>query len=217
MEEKTIAELEGTVQEDTVSLTQQVTAIVVSDEASMNRAATWLSQVKARIKKLEEKRKMYVQPLNAQVTAINADFKRMSLPYLQLENEIKGKIGGYMDEQRRIQLEAERVERERRAEEARKLAEQENISRQKAAAEIRKQEEAKAAEQPRVEAPKTTVKTEAGKVVTRVVTKFEIVDASKVPDEFKVVDERLVRQAVNAGAKRIAGVRIWEESQVAGF
>lgn len=213
--EKTLQELEGTVQQDQKALTLEMTKVVVTSEEEMSRAATWLTQVKARIKKLEEKRKQYVQPLNDQVKAINDDFKTMMAPYLAIETEIKGKIGAFVDEQRRIQAEAERKERERRAEEARKIAEEQNISRQKAAAQVRQQEELK----PQEVAPKpvTSVKTETAKVVTKKVVKFEIVDASKVPDEFKVVDERLVRAAVVKGARRISGVRIWEESQVSAF
>ncbi len=218
-QEKTLQELEGTVQQDQQSLTQQITGIEISDQAGFNRAATWLTQVKARIKKLEEKRKQYVQPLNNQVKAINDDFKKMTEPYLVIETEIKGKMGAYADEQRRIQAEADRIERERRAEEARKLAAEAEISRQKAVAIVKKQEDEKAKLEPKPEpvTPPTTVKTDTAKVVTKVVVKFEVVDPSKVPDEFKVVDERLVRQAVNSGARRIAGVRIWEESSISAF
>lgn len=215
--EKSLQELEVTVQQDQQSLTSQIEGIVIANEGDLTRAAEWLTQVKARIKKLEEKRNLYVRPLNDQVKVINADFKALSIPYLTIETSLKGKIGAYMDEQRRRIEEEERKERERRAAEARKLAEEENISRQKAAAEIRKQEEEKVKLQPPAPKAVTAVKTETSKVVTKTVVKFEVVDPSKVPDDFKIVDERLVRQAVNSGARRIAGVRIWEESQVSVF
>ncbi len=215
--EKSLQELEATVEKDQLDLTAQISEIVVQDNETMQSAAEVLTRVKARLKKLEEKRKLYVQPLNDQVKAINDDFKNMAAPYLTIETDIKGKIGTYMDEQRRIQLEAERKERERRAEEARKLAEEQAISRQKAAAQVRKAEEEAAKQKPEEPKPVTSVKTETSKVVTKTVMKFEVVDHSKVPDDFKIVDERLVRQAVNSGARRIAGVRIWEESQVSVF
>lgn len=44
---------------------------------------------------------------------------------------------------------------------------------------------------------------------------FEVTDASKVPDRFKVVDERLIRQAVKEGARSIPGVNIHEASELA--
>lgn len=196
------------IKQDQSSLLQQVSTVVVHNDGDMHRASEWLVQIKARLKRIEEKRVEYTKPLNDQVKVINSDFKALAEPYLEMENSIKRAIGGYVDEQRRIEVERVRKEEAERRKEAERIAQEEDISRRQALAQI---------EKPKVvEAPKT-VKTETAKVVTKQVTKFEIVDPSKVPDEFKVVDERLVRQAVNSGVKRIAGVRIWEETQVSAF
>lgn len=196
------------IQKDTKSLAEQVSTVVVQNDGDMHRASEWLVQIKARLKRIEEKRTEYVKPLNDQVKIINADFKSLAEPYLQMEMQVKRAIGTYVDEQRWLEQERIRKEEAERRQEAERIAKEEDISRRKALAQIEKPKA--------VEVPKT-VKTETAKVVTKTVVKFEIVDPAKVPDEFKIVDERLVRQAVNSGAKRIAGVRIWEETQVSAY
>lgn len=206
--------LATTVEGDAKTIQAVVDTLVVKDETGLNKAAEILSNVKTRIKRLEDKRKEYVGPINDQVKAINEDFKRMAAPYLEAERLVKSAIGSYMDAQRKIQEDAEREERKRRQEEARVLAEAEGISTQKAAAEVRKAAEAEAVAKPVEEKPATAV---AKKMATKIVTRFEVVDPSKVPAEYLVVDHSAIRQAVAAGAKRIAGVKIWEESQIVGY
>ena len=55
------------------------------------------------------------------------------------------------------------------------------------------------------------VATEFGSTGSRVAWKFTIEDESKVPREYLMVDEKKIRQAVNAGERKIAGVRIEED------
>lgn len=196
------------IKKDQTSLFNQVQTLSVTNEEEMTAASEVLSQVHARVKRIEAKRIEYVKPLNDQVSKINADFKAAAKPYVEMESTIKQKIGNYVDEQRRLAaIEQRRLDDERRKE-AQRLAAQEDISQRKAMAQI---------EKPVVEAPVTAVKTETAKVVTKLVAKFEITDPSAVPEEYKMVDERLVRKAVLAGARKIAGVKIWEESQVSAY
>lgn len=196
------------IEKDTQTVFKKVNGVVVRNEKEMNEAGELLSQVKSRLKRVEEKRKEYVQPLNDQVKKINGDFKALAEPYVEMEKVLKGAIGSYVAEQQRLERERVRAEEEARREEARKLAEKEKISNRKALAQI---------EKPVEEVVKTSVKTDTAKVITKTVTKFEIVDESKVPDEYKVVSEQLVRKAVNSGVKKIAGVRIYEETQVSAY
>lgn len=217
MQDNAIESTLTTIKQDQVTFQEQIATIIVENDEQYAMASEVLCQVKARLKRVEQKRLEYTKPLNDQVKKMNADFKEAAAPYVEMELTIKGKIGAYVTEQRRKQEEAERQERLRRQEEARKLAESENISRQKAAAEIRKQHEEQEALVPKGPAQQTSVKTSTAKVVTKVVTKFEVIDPSKVPDEFKIVDERLIRIALSGGAKRIPGVKIWEDTQVSAF
>ena len=112
------AELANTVQTDVVVIQEAISKIKITNEETLTAAADILSNVKTRIKRLEDKRKEYVGPINEQVKAINEDFKKMSAPYLAAEMGIKALIGSYMDAQRKLQEDAEREERKRqRAEE----------------------------------------------------------------------------------------------------
>jgi len=216
MENQNVESTLTTIKNDTVEIRDEIQSIIVSNDEQMDMASEFLSKVKTRINRVEAKRKEYVQPLNDQVKKINADFKEVKAPYEEMERIVKGRIGAYVTEQRRIREEKEREEKRRQQEEARKLAEKQKISNQKAAAQLRKEREEQEAFKPKdIEiAPKTSSNTESAKVVTKVVTKFEVTDPSKVPDQYKVVDEKLIRKAVNNGVKRIAGVRIYEDTQV---
>jgi hypothetical protein len=44
--------------------------------------------------------------------------------------------------------------------------------------------------------------------------KFEVSDASLVPREFLVVDEKAIRTFVNGGGRELNGVRIYEDVQI---
>ena len=123
---------------DQGTLLGQVENIVVNDEASMNAAAEILSKVKERAKLIETRRKEYVQPLNDQVKKINSDFKAAAEPYLQIESIIKKAIGSYVDEQRRLASEEQRRLDKQRSDEAKKLAEQNDISQRKALSQVEK-------------------------------------------------------------------------------
>lgn len=193
------------IKKDQGEIVAQANTIVVTNQEEYNAAGAFLVQVKERSKRIEVKRKEYVQPLNDQVSMINADFKAAAAPYLELEKQIKDKMVVFVNEQQRLaDIKLKEEQEERRAEAAR-VAEAEGISQRKAMAQI---------EKPVADVVPTAVKTEGRTVKTRKITKFDVVDASKVPDEYKVVDETLVRKAVNAGVK-IAGVKVWEETIIA--
>lgn len=196
------------IKKDQTTLAATCSAITVTDEASMGIAAEVLAQVKGRIKRIEDKRTEYVKPLNDTVKTINADFKAAAAPYLEMEKQLKGAIGTFVDAQRKAAAEEQRRLEAERSKEADKLAKEEGISRRAALAQIDK---------PVVEAQTTSVTTDTAKVVTKLVAKFEVVNPENVPAEYKIVDERLIRKAVQGGARRIPGVKIWEETTVSGF
>lgn len=99
-------------------------------------------------------------------------------------------------------------------EKARQDAEARQAEQAKQDAERKAQEErmAKEAEKAASEAA-ARAKVQAPKGV-RKVPKFEVLDASKLPREYLCADEKAIRAAVNAGTREIAGVRIWEDTDV---
>jgi hypothetical protein len=81
--------------------------------------------------------------------------------------------------------------------------------------------EAAAREAPLLETPSVVVEAPAplrsasARIAERKRWTFEVVDAAKVPDRFKVVDDKAIRQAVKDGERQIAGVRIFQTDELA--
>jgi len=63
-------------------------------------------------------------------------------------------------------------------------------------------------------APQRTV-TESGAMGGRKIWKWALEDFSKVPDEYKMLNESLIGKVVRAGMRNIPGIRIYEELVVA--
>lgn len=152
---------------DIQTVESKVRSIKVTDEATQKEAITFVSEIKARLKRIEDLRKFFTGDLNIQIKKINAMFKEQSEPLEKFEAYIKEQIKGYMDEQDRLAREeaekirkekeaAEMIERKAREEAERKAAEEEKLRRQ---AEQAQNEEEKAklnamAEQAKQEAEK---------------------------------------------------------------
>lgn len=144
-----------------------------------------------------------------------AQEKRHDEPLVLAETILKSKIADYTMEQ----------EKKRREEEARLLAEQRKKEEEERLAQAVLAEQAgdvEAAEQildtpsyvPPPVVPRATPKV-AG-VATRMEWDFQIIDAAKVPEMFKVVDEKKIRAQVKSlGANcKIPGVRVFQRPVV---
>lgn len=187
--------------------------LVIRDEASNALALDMLSRVRKTVRRIDDLKKRWLDPLNAQVKLIRGDFDAMAAPAKEADQILARKTSDY-----RMKIaEAARKEQER----LRRLAEK----RQAAAA---ARAEAKGLETPVVvplvpvvAAPAKTVKTESGaKITYRKQTHFEVVDPSSVPREYWTLDEKKIGAAVRVGIATpdnpIPGVRIWvtEEATV---
>jgi hypothetical protein len=60
-----------------------------------------------------------------------------------------------------------------------------------------------------------TVETDSAQVTARLVWDFEIVDESKIPREYLMVNEKAIRAAIKAGVRDIPGVRIFQKEELA--
>jgi hypothetical protein len=203
----------------------------VSDDEEEAAAAQLLVAIKRELKGLETARLRLTRPLNDHVSMINAEFRPGKALLEEAEQVLKRRISNYrrrLDEQRRVE-----VQRQLEAARAREAEE---------AAAIREAEEAAADDaevvdaQPVVEDTPTPTSVPVperlaapppaagpqhrrvqggGSVTATRVWKFEIEDESQVPRDYLVVDERSIREAVAAGVREIAGVRIFEDVSVA--
>lgn len=60
-----------------------------------------------------------------------------------------------------------------------------------------------------------TVQSDLGAISAKKVWEFEVIDESKVPNEFKIVNEKAIRAAVKAGVRNIPGVKIYQTETLA--
>ncbi len=191
-----------------LELLDQARSIEITDAASDAAACEFILQVKTARKRWDELRHWFTDPLEKQKKAIIARFKNDDEPLAEAESIVSRKHL----EWDRAQREAARKEQER----LQKLAER------------RAEREAKKAEEkgvepppvvipmPTIAEPPKTVRTAAGSLTTRVVWKFEVIDFAALPDEYKVPDAAKLGRVVNAGARNIPGVRIFQTETLGG-
>lgn len=82
--------------QEALALSEQVTQLTVTNEDQRAAATILLSEVKAKLKKIEDTRKFFTAPLNKQQKDINALFGTFSTPLEKSEALIKSLIKGYM-------------------------------------------------------------------------------------------------------------------------
>lgn len=190
---------------DLGSIAEQAAALAIVDGASNMLALDMLNGVRKAAKRIEGLRARWLDPLNAQIKLIRADFDAMLSPAREADLILADKIARY-----RHQL---------------ALAAQAEQDRLRALADKRQERaEARAAERglepppppfmPLVPAPAKTVVTESGSKITyRKTLHFEVVDESLVPREFWVIDQAKLGAVVRSGLSPIPGVRIWETEE----
>lgn len=183
------------------SLTAKAEALTITTDQDAEGASGLLKEIADAKKGLETKRTGLVKPANDFVKSINTLFKSLASPIEQADSAIRSKLLKY----RQDQAEIARKEQER----LNKLAAQQQVR-------LDKKAEAKGVEAPTIVAPVVAPppKTVAG-VTARKVTKCRVVDAAKVPDRFKRIDEVALNAAVRAGERDIPGVEVYEEEVLA--
>lgn len=204
-----------------------LTVKVSSAEVALD-AHTAARQVKALEKAVETKRVELVGPLNAQVKMINEYAKTLLNPLSKVESHLKGELINW-----ERKLAAERQARAKELEDQRRKQEQEQ--REREAAEKRKVRLSSAFAAPDASPPPTVDTTELDrqkfeqeKVLAqaekenadnrvkgvRKVWTFKVTDPDKVPRNFLMVNDSLIRTAVGGGAREIPGVEIYEEDRM---
>ena len=180
---------------------KKAAGIVIKDAKGVSEATEFLAGIKARLDKIEEYRKFFTQPLVDQKRKIDDLFKAQSVPLTTVLNSVKRAVSDYtLEENRKARAEEDRLA---------KLQEKKNEKRAAAGKPL------DFTPAPIVERAAPTVHTDTGKTTTKMVWKFEVTDPAKVPNKFRVVDEKLIREAVKNGEREIAGVRIYEDVEVA--
>ena len=195
------------IKQSTIAIVARATKFVIKDAITLQKSSGILGDIAKAKKEAETLRITFTAPLNQSLKSINEFFKKLTSPLDKATTIIKGKVREYYFQQE---------EKVRKAEKERLLAEA------KREEEIKKaQEEGREAvvietpAVPEVKAPEKTVKSVAGgSMTTKTHWVFEIVDEKLIPNEYRIVSEQLIREAIRNGARIISGVKIYEDKLV---
>jgi hypothetical protein len=187
----------------------QAQALTVTTAGEYEEAAEVLKALTAREKEVEAQKAKLWDPLAVLTKNVQAIFNPPLKLLEQAKKVVSGKMGAYALEQRNIALAAQQRANQE-AEEAREklLAKAERASDDgNHARAVILEARAGSVQAPMIESQTPKV---AG-VQLRERWVFEVTDPDRVPREFLMVDERLIRAEVNAkeGLAKIPGVRIW--------
>lgn len=204
--------------------------VQIIDRDSADTAMDLLRQAASFRKRIEERRKEIVKPIKDEAAKVDHYAKTLIREVEPAETHLRAQLGAWEKRQAQERAEAaERLETERRAreEEARTKAMQAENKRPAysnlfKSPQDRVRDQIEAEVQVEREVAQINAETDASKKAveemrvkgSRVVWKFEVTDPAAVPREFLCVDEKLIRAAVNGGARDIPGVRIYDDVQV---
>ena len=203
--------------------TGKAKSLVVTNDAQEVEAIEALGAGKKRIKRVEELRKFFTAPLNAQLKSINAMFKCQSEPLKEVEKILKAKLIAYGDEkearlikEREEQAKKDAAALKKEQEAAAELAAEEAKSR-KPSDPIPVVEPPKPVEVEPIEAPEQTVRTDSGSATRKKVWTWKVKDEKRLrevrPDLF-VLDEKAVNQLVRDGVREVEGLDIYQDTQL---
>lgn len=210
MENKTVEAEVAVIENEVVTFKERAEHLVIKSDEDNAEATTVLSELTTRKKGIEEARKFFVDPLNAQVKAINEKFKPQTERLDEVIQIIKTKVGAYhLAQEKKRADEQERLDKIRREADAKRIAE----GKETIATPVRQ-----------VEEKQQTTKTTTGSATVKKVWKFKIVSFKDLPKDIKVlimteamkagIGDTVVRKMVNAGVREMAGVEIYQDTQV---
>jgi len=188
------------IKKDVVKLNKTAQALLVQSDEDVIKATELLSKVKDRANRLEKARTFLVKPLNDHIKTINASFKALSEPLAKIEAYVKQQVVKY-----RQVVEAKRVEEEKKLQEKFEKKQEKLKEQGKETFDLK----------PTIEATPIKIASKSGAITAKKVWQFEIIDETKIPREYLIVDERKIREAIRNGVREINGVRIYETESIA--
>jgi len=177
-------------------------AIINSDD--LKSATDDLSIISQSKKVLESKRKEYVTPLNNQVKLINDTFKLVSEPLDQADKITRNKMLEHRNEQERLRREQEEINRLRIEAAQKEMELNGELTQSVDLVEVIP------------EASKRTM-TDMGSAGMRDNWKYEVVDFSLLPDDYKVPDTAMLNSIAKKhhDQKQVPGVKFYNEPIIA--
>lgn len=204
-------------EKETLGFPNRAKRIIVYDNKTLSTANDFLLSIKQLRKEIADTFNPIIEKAHkAHKEAVNQK-KRYEEPLKEAEKTIKLQIASYMDEQRRIQREAE--EKARREEEERQKKETEILERAKKYEDAGMKEEAEQIKNdiplPKpMEIPSTP---ELEGISISRIWKWRVVDKNLIPREYLIVDSAKITSLVKAtkGQIKIPGIEIYPEDSVA--
>ncbi len=170
------------------------TSLIVASPEDYQAALEEGKKIKVTLDKIVSRKEEITKPLNASLKSIRELFKPFETAGESALTTIKTKMLSYTREEAR------------KAEEAKvKLAERVERGTMKAETAVRKMEE--------MPEQKKTVSTETAKATTKTVTKYRVVDKSKIPLQFMEPDMVAIKAEFRKGVK-VDGVESYEEQEL---
>ena len=183
----------------------------IKTEADLKSMTDTLSRIKLALKELDTERKSLVAPLNHQVKFINDKYKPLSDALEKARRICEGKAIDYH------RAEEERIRKEQSELRRQETLRQKEIERKQAKL-AAKGIEVKLSEQPTekitLDAPAKTTVGIYSKMTIKKTPAFRLVDISKVPEKYLLLNEVAVNAAARAGVKTIAGLEWFEKETV---
>lgn len=200
---------------------QKANEIIIVTEEDLTKSADIVKFIKEKAKQVETERKNFVDPINASVKNINAQFKALFEPLEKAESILKSKM---LEFQKKLEAEKRAIEEAKRKEVeefARRQAEEQakagELSQQDLAAFNRHLELGFAMAKP-VEIEKVRGAVTGATSSIRKRWTFKVVDikalANARPDLVEIISANVRREIAN-GARNIEGLEIYQEDKIA--
>ena len=166
------------------------------------KAASFQGWLKGAQKELEKERKFLVDPLNKHIKDINAKYKPLTEKLTTLHEVIGSKMLVWYNEQKRVSEETARKQQE--------AVDKEKQERREMGMGI-----ADIADPVPQQTVESKTQTNWGTSYVRKSWTFKIVDPTKIPSKYYVLDEGIIRQEIRDGVREIPGIEIFQEETMA--
>jgi hypothetical protein len=185
---------------------QTENVLKVIDQATYDQAGDFCKKIKIASKKIEDKRKFFVDPYNYVVKQINAIFKDKTTDLDNLERRVKNKMMTWYDqEQRKREAELLKIQQQNQRKIEKAVEKQEANPEKVILPPVLKSE------------PAPIAKTSAGsfsKNTVRAVWKWEVEKEADIPREYLTTNDKKISDLVRAGLRTIPGIRIYQEKDI---
>lgn len=186
-----------------MSILDAARAGVINNDADLNAETNDLVIIRGLKKGIEEARLVYAKPLTEYTKTINDTFKELSNPVDEADVLISKRMIAYSAVQTELRRKAEEINREK-----------ETLARKEA--EFNGTGEVTINTTPVIvpAAPAAHIRAEMGTAGTIKTRKARVIDFSKLPDTYKLPNERLLTTAASTGVQEIPGVEFYVEDSI---